>query len=267
MNIKNNAVWFWISLALLPITLFLIFRELNSSKKPEPRIENIETENVGDSTHLEYYKLVEAINLRIAGKEKASLQILKELSKSENKDIRKASVRELDKSKIVQIKEIASKHSEPEIEQTEEPKPKHNLRELEFTPKNIETLKTTQTFLNLVSSKGKKFEYLGDIEEEKANGYGIGIYESGSIYKGHWKDNLRHGQGIFTWRDGESYNGGYISDLRHGEGTYIWKNGEKYIGGWKEDKRHGNGRVYKKNGKVKSSGTWANDKLVESIKN
>lgn len=119
----------------------------------------------------------------------------------------------------------------------------------------------TKDIFNLVSSKGKKFQYIGEIQNQMANGYGEGIFETGSNYKGYWKNNLRHGIGKFTWEDNEYYEGSFANDKREGYGEYHWKNGEVYKGYWKNDMRHGNGKLYKKNGKLKKEGVWENDVL------
>ncbi len=117
--------------------------------------------------------------------------------------------------------------------------------------------------LTLVSLKGVKFEYVGKTVNGQANGYGVGIFESGGVYKGFWQDNLRHGNGQYVWKDGDKYEGDFFNDRRTGHGTYTWKNGEYYIGEWKDDMRHGEGVLYRKNGKVKIEGLFDNDKLVK----
>lgn len=121
--------------------------------------------------------------------------------------------------------------------------------------------KRAKEILNIVSSKGKKIQYVGEVQNGNANGYGEGIFETGSVYKGHWKDNLRHGKGVFTWEDEEYYEGNFVEGKREGYGEYYWKNGEVYKGFWKNDMRHGEGVIYKKNGKIKQEGTWENDEL------
>lgn len=117
--------------------------------------------------------------------------------------------------------------------------------------------------LEFVSSKGRTVFYYGQSVNERANGKGVGIFwESGSLYKGEWKDNLRHGRGIFQWKDGELYEGEFRNDRREGYGIYRWKNGEYYEGQWLNDMRHGNGTLYDKNNKVKFQGLWDKDKPV-----
>ena len=119
----------------------------------------------------------------------------------------------------------------------------------------------------LIFKNSKKLEivYLGHLENNKANGKGIGFWETGSIYRGDWKNNQRHGWGIFTWKDGERYEGSYVEDRREGKGSYFWANGERYEGDWKNDKREGSGIIFDKKGKVKVHGIWEADKLLREF--
>lgn len=129
----------------------------------------------------------------------------------------------------------------------------------------IDTLKK-RGFLEFYSSKGgHKITYFGEIADGMANGYGIGYWSSGSIYKGYWKNNMRHGKGIFEWADGERYEGEYREDKRHGYGVYISKVG-RYEGYWEGDMRHGEGKLYEANGKLRVHGIWEYDKLEKILK-
>ncbi|MFA9187542.1 hypothetical protein AAGV33_03385 [Flavobacterium sp. FBOR7N2.3] len=136
--------------------------------------------------------------------------------------------------------------------------------ELALVKQELDELKTPKAMLDLVSSKGVKFQYIGQFKRGNANGYGIGLFESGSVYKGFWKDNKRQGKGVFTWKDGERYEGNYVEDKRDGEGNYYWKNGEIFKGQWQDDKRNGPGKLFKKNGKLKKEGIWINDEFKSS---
>lgn len=121
-------------------------------------------------------------------------------------------------------------------------------------------------YLTFKSKKGNQMHYVGQVRDKKANGFGIALLDTGSRYEGEWKDNQRHGQGTFYWPDGEYYVGSYVNAKRNGLGTYYWPNGEKYVGFWKDDKRNGQGDFYDADGSVLTSGTWKNDKLVETDK-
>lgn len=123
--------------------------------------------------------------------------------------------------------------------------------------------KAANNFLSFTNPKGNKVFYIGEVEDAKANGHGIGIWLTGSKYEGEWKDNQRHGKGVFEWADGEHYEGGYRNDMRHGQGTYHWTNGQKYVGEWARDKRNGQGTFYNEDGEVLAEGKWKDDELVE----
>ncbi|KSA13718.1 MORN repeat-containing protein [Maribacter dokdonensis] len=120
-------------------------------------------------------------------------------------------------------------------------------------------------YLSFSTKKGTALHYVGQVKNNKANGSGIALLETGSRYEGQWKDNAREGYGTFYWPDGEYYIGSYENDMRSGEGTYFWPNGDKYKGQWKDDKRNGKGIFHSKEGSV-ISGIWENDKLKDSGK-
>ena len=122
-------------------------------------------------------------------------------------------------------------------------------------------------YLNFESSKKNQMHYVGQVKNNKANGVGVAILNTGSRYEGEWKENNRHGEGTFYWPDGEYYVGGYLDDKRNGMGTYYWPNGEKYVGQWKNDKRNGKGVFYGNDGEVITKGIWENDKLITPEKN
>lgn len=131
--------------------------------------------------------------------------------------------------------------------------------ELSSKPKELPT-KSNLKVISFKNDNGNLIHYLGEVSNEKANGGGIGIWTSGSIYKGAWKNNKRHGKGTFEWADGVKYVGDYFEDKREGEGIYYWTNGERYDGEWKSDKRNGYGIWYDSDGNIKFEGGWENDK-------
>ena len=137
--------------------------------------------------------------------------------------------------------------------------------QLERIKKQLQT-KTFGKYLTFKNRKKHQLHYVGQIHNNKADGYGIALFDTGSRYEGTWKDNLRHGEGTFYWNDGQYYVGEYQDDKRSGQGTYFWKNGEKYVGNWENDQRNGQGIFYDKKGKIITSGIWKNDKLVEEVK-
>lgn len=138
-------------------------------------------------------------------------------------------------------------------------KTQHLTAELSNKPKESPT-KSNVKVISFKNDNGSLIHYLGEVSNEKANGGGIGIWTSGSIYKGAWKNNRRHGKGTFEWADGVKYVGDYFEDKREGEGIYYWTNGERYDGEWKSDKRNGYGIWYDSDGNIKFEGGWENDK-------
>lgn len=113
------------------------------------------------------------------------------------------------------------------------------------------------------NSKGNLIHYLGEVSSEKANGGGVGIFDTGGIYRGEWKDNQRHGEGSYEWKDGHKYEGQFKKGIREGQGTYYWSSGEKYVGEWKNGKRNGQGTLYDRDHNIQYEGTWIDDKVQQ----
>lgn len=113
--------------------------------------------------------------------------------------------------------------------------------------------------LSFKSPQGVLIHYLGEVENGKANGGGVGIWSTGSLYRGDWKDNKRHGKGRFEWLDGERYEGDYVNGTREGVGSYFWPSGERYEGEWAADQRNGEGTLFDMDGNIEFQGIWKND--------
>ncbi|MGF1637647.1 MAG: hypothetical protein ACFCUU_11290 [Cyclobacteriaceae bacterium] len=131
-----------------------------------------------------------------------------------------------------------------------------NYEEVQAKFSEIKKNRNIFSFKNL---NGNTVHYIGDLSNNLADGYGIGIWETGGVYKGEWKNNMRHGKGRYEWADGEWYEGDYMNDQRHGFGIYYFKNGEKYHGEWKANKRHGKGKIFNRNEELLYEGYWEND--------
>lgn len=114
--------------------------------------------------------------------------------------------------------------------------------------------------LQFESMSGQNIYYLGEVQDGKANGAGVGIWPTGSIYRGFWKNNRRHGEGTIESHNGEKYEGQWTEGKREGEGVYYWPTGERYDGEWKNNRRNGHGTLYDPDGNVKIKGMWKNDK-------
>jgi hypothetical protein len=133
--------------------------------------------------------------------------------------------------------------------------------------KEADEIRQNRNLITFRSASGNKVHYLGDMENDRANGYGIGIWDTGGVYKGEWVNNQRWGKGRYDWADGEWYVGEFKGDMRNGTGTYYFKNGERYEGQWKDNKRHGQGVVYDKNNVVLNEGVWTNDSFASNKTN
>lgn len=117
--------------------------------------------------------------------------------------------------------------------------------------------------LSFPSGNNGRVHYLGEVEDGKANGGGVGIWSTGSVYRGDWKNNQRHGEGTFEWADGEVYEGTFVNDRREGHGIYRWPSGERYEGEWVDNRRTGQGTLYDLDGNIRYEGKWKDDKPVE----
>lgn len=128
------------------------------------------------------------------------------------------------------------------------------------------TAQTPLVTLRFRSAKdNEKVTYIGHAVNNIASGFGVGLWESGSVYEGEWQENKRHGKGVHQWKDGVRYEGEFAQDYRSGIGTYFWKNGDRYYGQWQGGKRNGFGTVYDKHGTVKVYGRWEDDRLIERL--
>lgn len=128
--------------------------------------------------------------------------------------------------------------------------------------KEVERLNRIQV-ISFTGPKGSKVHYMGEVKDGKANGGGVGIWTTGSVYRGQWRNNLRHGEGTFEWADGERYEGTYVDGVRTGFGKYYWPSGDRYEGQWKGDRRNGQGTLFDMDGNIRFKGTWKEDKPVE----
>ena len=104
-----------------------------------------------------------------------------------------------------------------------------------------EIIKTTITY-----SDGAK--YVGEIIDDKRNGYGIYYWTNDQFYEGEWKDGLEHGEGTYTFPNGEKYVGQWKDGLYHGQGTYTFPGGQKYVGEYENGLEHGEGTLTLSNG-------------------
>ncbi len=83
---------------------------------------------------------------------------------------------------------------------------------------------------------------IGNVRNDKFNGYATMLWENGDVYMGDWQDDQRHGFGIYRNKDGSmEYIGQFAYGVRSGWGLLRTKNGDEYVGQWKNGKMHGVG--------------------------
>lgn len=74
------------------------------------------------------------------------------------------------------------------------------------------------------------------------HGVGTMMDESGSVYKGDFRDDCRHGRGVLKVRKTVLYDGEWRDDVRWGSGRGIRTEGV-YEGEWIADEPHGEGHM------------------------
>lgn len=112
-----------------------------------------------------------------------------------------------------------------------------------------------------------EYEYWGEVENYKANGYGIlysktdnslcemglysdskivegtDLYDNGDIFIGTYQDGKLY-NGTYYYSDGDIYIGDFLNSQKHGTGTYFFSNGSFYDGEWQNDLPSGYGEYY-----------------------
>lgn len=142
----------------------------------------------------------------------------------------------------------------------------NQMKNVENELKEVKFNKNSEGFLNFKSVTGVTIFYVGEINaENKAEGQGVALWETGHRYEGSWLNGLKHGQGIYYYKNGDRYEGNYEKNLRNGFGTYYFVNGDCYSGEWKDDQRNGLGKIITSKGQVKQEGNWIKDKFVSVV--
>ena len=90
--------------------------------------------------------------------------------------------------------------------------------------------------------------YIGQVENELAEGFGIYSFPTGERYEGEWKDDSPNGYGIYYYPNVYIYEGDFKDFKRDGYGICNYSNGTKYSGEWKNDYYEGYGVCYYSNG-------------------
>lgn len=102
-------------------------------------------------------------------------------------------------------------------------------------------------------------KYYGQIQDNKANGYGVFVNFDGSRYFGELKDNKKEGYGIEIFTNGQTYIGYWKNDDRNGNCSYIWPSGHFYMGEFSNNHLNGKGMQIYPSGHI-YTGIFANSK-------
>lgn len=100
--------------------------------------------------------------------------------------------------------------------------------------------------------------YKGESDFGYLSGKGTFTFKTGTIYVGHWINNLMEGKGELQIPKEGKFKGQFVNSKKQGTGTFIWKDGDIYNGSWKDDKMDGQGTYTCSNG-TEYSGTFASN--------
>ena len=112
-------------------------------------------------------------------------------------------------------------------------------------------------------SEGERYE--GYFVNDYYEGYGELYYVDGGVYKGNWVNDKKEGYGEEYWVDGDIYKGNWVNGLYNGYGEYYWSDGDWYKGEWLNNARHGSGTLYSASENCIYKVIYKNDEIIESV--
>ena len=101
---------------------------------------------------------------------------------------------------------------------------------------------------------------MGFWNNDKLDGDGMLVYDSGYRYVGRFIDGLQHGTGAELWADQSTYQGEYRAGLKHGHGECKWPGQAHYVGEFNSGLFEGHGRFSWANGNF-YEGMWAANQI------
>ena len=84
--------------------------------------------------------------------------------------------------------------------------------------------------------------YIGQTVNKERHGWGRMIWKDGSVFEGHWHEDIADGRGRIIHPSGDTYEGQWTAGRIEGYGRYTRFDGGFYEGDWCEDKQQGMGR-------------------------
>ena len=79
----------------------------------------------------------------------------------------------------------------------------------------IETIGEEFDFVSIYNTP---YKYVGQISNDKPNGFGRAKFSNGDEYLGNWKNGMMDGKGLYTWKNGDIYFGDWLDHERTGKG-------------------------------------------------
>lgn len=113
-----------------------------------------------------------------------------------------------------------------------------NTREVPETKEILETITPKDTTQKLEFDNGI---YKGEVIDGEMHGKGDFIFNTGTRYRGFFKNNTMDGKGQLTYISGKVYEGTFANNVLEGPGACKWENGDFYVGEFKNGKMHGKG--------------------------
>ena len=65
-------------------------------------------------------------------------------------------------------------------------------------------------------------KYIGEVFNNKKEGFGIYYYSNGNRYEGEWKNDMKEGFGILYYLSGNIYKGEWKNDIQNGYCIYYY---------------------------------------------
>lgn len=122
-----------------------------------------------------------------------------------NKDFTQEDILKVPQSKVAIVRQIESSHGVLKLTEAHKLEIIKDRANLEFV--NGHAISAIQTYTGFI-----------DPETKRKEGFGLQVWNDGSIYEGFWKNNKAHGEGRFILANGDMYVGNWANDKADGHG-------------------------------------------------
>ena len=101
------------------------------------------------------------------------------------------------------LKKSETSHTPPEVNDNEKSPENSNFAKTS-NDKNLQQVdEIVKGVLHLINYDGAEIDYIGEVKNGKASGFGFAIFEHKGFYEGEWDENMRNGKGLYSlakWR-------------------------------------------------------------------